>query len=326
MNPEQVDIAIVGAGITGLMAADRLQTAGYSILVLDKGFSAGGRMATKSIGAGRADYGAQFFTVRTAEFGTYVKEWLANGVAFEWTRGWSEDDGYPRYAGVDGLARIPWYLAQKLDVRNRVKVSSATPIKDGWQLSCTDGQVFKSQALLLTSPVPQSLRILDAGHVQLTPKDRSALEEIGYAPCISVIFRVDGPVNLPDPGAVQQLLQPIAWLADNQRKGISPQETAVTVHAGPIFSQAHWGESDEEATAKHRAELGLYLSSKTAILETIVHRWRYSLPINLHPARRLIADNLPALVFAGDAFKEPRVEGAALSGLSAATAMDTLLG
>ena len=60
---------------------------------------------------------------------------------------------------------------------------------------------------------------------------------------------------------------------------------------------------------------------KTEIIEGHLKRWRYATPITSHPARHLLAQDLPPLAFAGDAFGGPRVEGAALSGLSAADAL-----
>ena len=52
-----------------------------------------------------------------------------------------------------------------------------------------------------------------------------------------------------------------------------------------------------------------------------VHRWRYSQPVEIHEESLLVAEGVPNLVFAGDAFAGPKIEGAALSGLSAAQAM-----
>ena len=46
----------------------------------------------------------------------------------------------------------------------------------------------------------------------------------------------------------------------------------------------------------------------------------------IHPDRCLVADRLPPLVFAGDAFGGAKVEGAALSGAAAAAAVASLLG
>ena len=54
-------------------------------------------------------------------------------------------------------------------------------------------------------------------------------------------------------------------------------------------------------------------------LEMQLKRWRYALPTTLYSERCLVATGLLTLVFAGDAFGGPRVEGAALSGLATAT-------
>ena len=57
------------------------------------------------------------------------------------------------------------------------------------------------------------------------------------------------------------------------------------------------------------------------MLEFQVHGWRYSQPVDTYSEACLMVED--SLVFAGDAFAGPRVEGAALSGLAAA---DALLG
>ena len=50
----------------------------------------GGRLATRRIGLGRADHGAQFFTIRTPGFRAWVHGWVADDLVYEWSRGWSD--------------------------------------------------------------------------------------------------------------------------------------------------------------------------------------------------------------------------------------------
>ncbi len=318
------DVLIVGAGIAGLMAAHALQAHGLRAILLDKGRSVGGRLATRRIGQGKADHGAQFFTVRSPDFQQWIDRWLAEELIFQWSNGWSTGsflptpvDGYPRYAVYGGMNALAQHLAAGLDARVNVQVTTVSPEDAGWRVQDEANQVYRCKGLVMTPPVPQTLALLDAGATPLTAEDRQALERIAYAPCLSGLFVVHGPVYLPDPGAIQRPDEPIPWMADNQRKGISPDETVVTVHAGPDYSRQLWDVTDMDALKMLQAGLLPFVRSVADIGEAQLKRWQYALPTEFYPRRTLIAEGLPLLAFAGDAFGEPRVEGASMSGLAA---------
>jgi renalase len=331
-----IDVLIVGAGLAGLMAATRLQAAGHQVLVLDKGRGVGGRLATRRLGPGRADHGAQFFTVREPAFAAFVAEWEAAGLVYVWSEGWSDGaaaaaaDGHPRYAVRGGMTALAKQVARPLNVRTGVQVvavarlpNETTAVSSGWQVSDESGQTYHSQALILTPPVPQSLALLDAGGVQLETADRTALEAITYAPCLCGLFWIDGEVILPHPGAIQHGEDDIvAWLADNRRKGISPQASLLTLHAGLTFSRHHYDDPTALVLPLLQQELAPYLAAGATIREAQLKRWRYARPLSLYSERCLRAAGLPPLLFAGDAFNGPRVEGAALSGLAAAQELE----
>ncbi len=328
MKQQNVDILIIGAGLAGLMAGRRLREHGRTPLILEAAPQVSGRMRTVALGAGRADIGAQFFTARTAVFQKIAAEWLAEGLIFEWSQGWWDGsaegvagDGFPRYAAVQGMTAVMEYLAQPLTVHTGAAALSVTVTGDGWQVAAADGRLYHSRALLLTPPVPQSLALLDAGGVSLTAVDRAALERIQYAPSITGLVWVEGGVNLPEPGALQRPLHPISWIADNQQKGLSPEAAIVTMHVNPLHSQLWQTAPDGEVMGLLREGLRPYLAPSARIRLMKIYRWPYALPITLHPERTLLAAHLPPLVFAGDAFNGPRVEGAVLSGLAAALEM-----
>lgn len=321
----QTDILIIGAGIAGLMAAHKLQQNGRSVLVLDKSRGVGGRMASRRIGPGVADHGAQFFTVRTPSFGQYVQQWQTNGIVREWSRGWTdgsaggpEPDGHPRYVGSTGMTAVPKFLAASLPVQLNEPVTAVMPTAAGWQATTGNGRVFTSSALILTPPVPQSLALLQAGKTPLHPADRAALEAVTYAPTLAGLFWVDGRVVLPPPGALQRPDHDFPFIADNQRKGISPHARIVTIHAHPRLAATLWDAPPEKQLAVLYDGLRPFLGASAVIIEAQVHRWRYAIPTALYPKPTLLAQDLPPLAFAGDAFDGPRVEGAAVSGLAAA--------
>jgi predicted NAD/FAD-dependent oxidoreductase len=334
------DVLILGAGMAGLMAALALPR-GTRAALLEAGHSPGGRLATRRLGAGVADSGAQFFTARVPAFETWVQQWVRSGLAFRWADGWSSGwregsrdaggfvipaGGHPRYAVHGGMVALAQELAaqaqaQGAALRTRTKVVALHAEEQGWRAVADDGRSWRAARAVVTCPAPQALALFDAGDTPLAEADRIALEMIEYAPGLCGLFVVEGEVRLPPPGAAQRLGAPVPWIADNRRKGISPQATVVTVQAGPELSRRDYNRPDASVLATLRAALDPFLSPGARVTEADLERWRYSLPEVGHPARTLRAAGLPPLFFAGDAFGSPRVEGAALSGMEAGRAV-----
>lgn len=325
-----MDVIVIGAGLSGLQAAAGLQSGGARVLVLDKGRGVGGRLATRHTDSGVFDHGAQFFTARDPQFRLRVEAWHSAGIVKEWANGFAladgtfKRDGETRYRGVAGMSSIAKHLAQGLDVRVKAKVAGLRTEGDGWLVTTEGGDCFPGRALLLTPPVPQSLELLATGNFLLPERVRGELQQIEYAPCLAVLAQLYGLSLIPPPGGLWFDGEPVSWMADNQRKGVSAAAgAAVTIHAGPQFSRAHWETPEGEVTAALLAVAAPWLGSVP--VQTQLHRWRYSLPLRVHPERCLVVRESPPLVFAGDAFGGPRVEGAALSGLAAGAALARLV-
>jgi hypothetical protein len=288
-------------------------------------------MATRRIGPGRADHGAQFFTAREPAFQTMVDGWLAEGIVSVWGHGWSSGsqegdaaNGHPRYMAEGGMNALTKRLAAELSgVQVNTRVEAISRVGDGWQVTA-GGDSWRGQGLLLTAPVPQSLALVST--VTLHEGDRAALERISYGPCLCGLFWVEGPLRLPEPGAVQRPDADFSWLADNQAKGISPAAQIVTVHASPAWSAARFDDPNEQAVLDALfAPLEPFSEGPLTVHERQLKKWRYSVPQATHDERVLLAQGLPPLGFAGDAFGGPRVEGAVLSGLAAAEALSAAL-
>ena len=316
------DVLVVGAGISGLVAARALAPT-RSVIVVDKGRGLGGRLATRRIGDAVFDHGAQFFTADGPEFADLVASWISAGVAETWfdrlpDSGAGQLGTHMRYRGVPAMTALAKALADGLDIRTATTVTSITVVDGQWQATFGSGGAVMASAVVLSSPVPQSLALLDAGAVALAAADSSALGRVDYDPCLAVLAPLHGPSGLAAPGAKRFDGPGLAWVADNQLKGISPVP-AVTLHASAEFSRVHWDEPDATIIDALLAEAEL--ASEAVAGETQVMRWRYAKPSVIHDHPCLLAADLPPLVFAGDGFGGPRVEGAALSGWAAATAL-----
>jgi len=339
---EPAEVLIVGAGISGLVAAASLRQH-HAVRLIEKSRGVGGRMATRRIGDATFDHGAQFFTTHTREFAEFVSAWVEADFATPWFNGRLghtgelQNDAHTRYRGTVSMNDVAKNLAAGLQAPGlqeaggqipdvqivcSTRATSLETTDSGWLLRTDTGQSYLADAVFLTSPVPQSLELLDAGGVQLAAADRHALERIRYDPCIAVMATLSGPSGLGAPGAINPASGPIDWIADNAMKGISAA-VGVTIHATAEFSKQNLDAPDSVVIAAliRAAEL-----ASAPIPELCqVQRWRYAKPMVVHPEPYLLLDAHLPLVCVGDCFGGAKVEGAVLSGAAGASAVQQLL-
>ena len=322
---ENVDVIVVGAGMAGLTAAHELEERGIRTVVLDKGRAPGGRMATRRVGEARFDHGAQHFSARSQLFRERTSQWMSAGLAAEWFRSPSRTQpGGPvevRHIGKSGMRTIPGQLAANLRVITATTVAELYQTGSSVEAVADDGTRWRASGLILTPPVPQTLQLLDSSGLQVAAGLTDTLSSIRYDACLVVMAQLDSPAGLPG-GHLAPAAGPIAWMADNQHKGISG-EPAVTVHSTPEFAAANlesppqaWVAELVEAAAAHLAG---------SIVRTTSHRWRYSQPRRTLEIGAMDGRSTVPLVLAGEVFAGARVEGAFLSGVAAATTIENLL-
>jgi len=195
-----------------------------------------------------------------------------------------------------------------------------------WIVKLEPEESIIARSVIITSPVPQTLDLLDKGNSQLTSGIIERLKKIQYESCIAVMAVLDAPSSLEDPGALAIDEGPIAWISDNHKKGASPLP-ALTIHASGEFSQANFNR-DRNEVGKELIELARPLFGSAPVSDFQVHGWLYSKPTTTDDeASFLLSKDLemPPLVLAGDAFAGPRFEGAVLSGWSAAEQIKDVL-
>jgi renalase len=323
-------VVVVGAGLSGLVAARALRDDGHDVVVVDKGRSPGGRLATRRItapdgGVARLDHGAQFFTVRSREMQDLVDDWTSTGLVREWCRGFTRGsldtsvdghDGHPRYVVRSGMTSLAKHLADGLDVRCGVLVSSIAESAAGWRVT-HDGGDLSADAVVVTSPLPQTVALLDG--IELP----DALRHLDYDRAIALLAVLDRPGGVPSPGGVQDAGEVLSWVGDNAAKGVS-DVPALTLHASPAWSETHWDASPDEHEQRLRDAAAPWLGD-AVIVAAEVKRWRYATPRTTwpEPCWATTSADGGVLVLAGDAFAGPRVEGAVLSGAAAAARLAT---
>ncbi|MGB0743866.1 MAG: NAD(P)/FAD-dependent oxidoreductase [Opitutales bacterium] len=322
----ETDALIIGAGISGLLCATELNRAGVSVQLVDKGRGYGGRMATRRMAGGRLDHGAQFFTVRDARLQAYVDEWLDAGIIKEWFRHSTEDtnsEGYPRYCGINGMTDAPKQLAANLNIVRSERITELARNVDLWVATSESGALFTARHLVITAPLPQALALLDTTGLNYAGPDEEALRQVRYAKGLATLAILEGPSGLPESGHVRMFEKPLSWIADNRIKGISPNVSAITIHADSDFAEEHWESPDDLRGPLMIEAAQTWLNSK--VEQYSCHRWGFTTPLN--PWHESYYENAAMkLTLAGDSFGGARVEGAAVSGIEAASAVIQNLG
>ena len=317
-------VIVVGAGIAGLVAARTLSQAGVQALVLEQEAHIGGRCATLRRGPGVFDFGAQYYTIRNEAFRRIADFWRESGAAREWARvfpdtsGVSEREGHPRYCGVEGMGGLARALASGCEVRTGARVRQITEGRACWLVELEDRRILQADLVILTPPVPVSLRLISDEITWRLGALLLPLSGLEYKPFITVTALLDGPSGLPRPGAVRVDDDQVAWIADNQMKGISPDAPGVTIRGAQRFCDA-WKEAPpEEAGALLADKAGAYV--RAGILDYQTHVWTYGAPDRTLMGTHYLVDARAPLYFAGDAFAGGQIEGAALSGMAAGQA------
>lgn len=315
---ESGNVAVIGAGISGLSCARALQDAGASVTVLEKSRGPGGRASTRRNGDLRFDHGAQYFTVKDAEFRAIVDAWLDADAVALWSgriadidRGevCPKSDARRRFVGLPGMSGIGRHLARELEVEYECRVEELERTREGWTLIAENRRMGPFGTLVLSAPAPQTAGLLDPVHPELARRVGSHEMQ----PCWAVMAAFEHAVPLTVDGAFVQT-GPLAWAARNGSKPGRPNVESWLLHATPDWTTEHLETDPADVIASllaaFRDAAGVQLP---ATRHTAAHLWRYARSAQPQQIGCLYEPEARVGV-CGDWLHGDRLEGAFLSG------------
>ena len=304
-------VAIIGAGMAGLSAANRLREAGAECTVFEKSRGLGGRMATRRIDALQFDHGAQYFTARGARFQSRLAQWQDQGVVAEWSPG--------KWVGTPAMTAPARSLAEGLQVIREYPVTGLAGGPGHWRLVSADAPTDEIEresfdAVIMAIPAPQVAPLAASAGIQFVE-----LERVRYAPCLTLMLAFEQATGLRE-SSLSPRDGPIAWIARNHSKpGRASSLETLVVHATPAWSKAHLEDTTESMADALLRGIRPFVGDAEPVFR-LVHRWRYArveqaagLPYLWDPAQQVGA--------CGDWAGGPRVESAFDSGEALATAL-----
>jgi predicted NAD/FAD-dependent oxidoreductase len=321
-------IAIIGAGVSGLCAAQELNKAGYSVTLFEKSRGVGGRLSTRYAGPYEYDHGAQYFTVKDDRFRALVDKAETNGAVSRWegralylkTGLLTSDTGGKRWVGTPRMNSFAKFLADGLNIVTHHRVSSLKRDEDGlWTLGFEESENGTSQdrsgfdSVICTTPPEQALALL--------PNDFEDIESLKTAKmeaCYALMIGLTGPI---DPGweSLRVSDLPVAWLAVNSAKpGRADNMGTIVAHASGEWSNNNIDSNRDEVQATMmEITAALTRLDLTQPEHVSLHRWLYA-SVAKSPEKPFLCDPDKKLFVIGDWCQGGRVEGAALSGFAVA--------
>ena len=329
-------ILIIGAGLSGLAAAQTLHTLGESVVVVEKARGPGGRMSTRREQLGEHtvafDHGAQFLRGHDPGFRQVMDAWERD----RWIAPWrgqfvriegetlAAEEGRLRYTPGPGMNRICQEYADRLKDHLQYQTRITKLREDGGRILAftEDGTpVGAFRAAICTAPGPQTAQLLEG----FRPALASAAASTSYAPCLAAMVAFSERPNV-EWCAASINSGPLGFVAeDNARPGhqqpLGPSRWIL--HASPSWSTEHL-EEDPEVFAPLMLEAFGQLPGVKAIDHPVHlrgHRWRFALVEKTTTAATALIEGTPPVAIAGDWCEGPRIEAAWCSGVRAASAI-----
>ncbi|MEM6449872.1 MAG: NAD(P)-binding protein [Cyanobacteria bacterium P01_D01_bin.105] len=218
------DVAVIGAGLSGITCARKLGSAGYSVCILDKSRGLGGRMATRRVTNThmsnhhiRVDHGLRYWQPKSTGLQALTAELVGAGVLQPWTASEYEIHtrgvltpvapvSAPKYAAKMGMSAVAKYLLQRpgpdgLSVfepaKNLLTSHRAMAIshRDGhWTIRCEMGEVVRAKRCAIAMPAQQAADLLTSCLDTSTDAESLAVDKriaqlkaVSYFPCLTLM-------------------------------------------------------------------------------------------------------------------------------------------
>lgn len=336
-------IGVIGAGISGLVAARKLALAGHDVIVFEKSKGFGGRLATRYSGDDKKikfDHGSPHISGKDPRFLEFIEELDSKGIIKKWCNGfhyWNGEKLYdqhperlktPYYFAPEGMNSIGRYLSRWVDVRLNSRVIGMTYLgdkkgkKSPWMLNFESSDTFEVDAIILATPAVQTYGLIENSQDEIIFKRIiKEIDEIAYNPKYSLMLTYNQQ-DIPEWKGISCNDDTIHWIANESSKRDNDGKLTLICHSKGPFTQNHLFKGSPEETV--RSEMVLALRKIIGdwagnFDDSDMRLWRYSQPRTFLNQDYVDTGNPNAPVaIVGDYLKGSTTEQAYISGLELA--------
>lgn len=314
-------VAIVGAGIAGLAAAQRLKESGIEAYIFDNGKFPGGRLSTRQQHGRQFDHGAQYLRPHSSRAAVLFSKWRKQGLITPWHAQALElpqrkkVDTTSWHVGIPSQNALARHLAKNLQVQCKFQALDISGEKGNWSII---GHKHQSagpfETVFVTCPAEQTAQLLGSYESFST-----AAQKIESSPCLATMVEFEEEVIVDFDAAFVEG-SPLAWICCDSAKPGRPDRECWVLHATEEWSRTHLEKSPEQiASLMLSAFAPLSYAELPPVSFCRSHRWRYAVPMSSPQLTHIFNSDL-SLGTAGDWCNTPNVDGAYFSGIDLAEA------
>ncbi|XP_069824842.1 renalase-like [Dendropsophus ebraccatus] len=354
MSGKKTSVAIIGGGISGLVCAARLSQLGITdSIVFDTGKHApGGRCSSRFINIeGKLhifDHAVQFFTVSDPRFAKIVsflhskgavKVWPGKIVRLKLGEKPTEVQNVQAFIGTRGMQSVPECLSTLVNVEGNKWVSSVhwDPSMKKWRV---DDHGWFDYLIVAHNGKCAARLMADAGAPQI-----HNLLKVKFGPVLSpqtsvmqlcslwvLLFALPQKIEVDFDGAFVEHSD-ISWIGNNTSKySAENQMPCWTIISSKTFGANHKVPQEFIPPSKEKEVINLLLNGFAEITGinrqrlvpcfTKVQLWGAANPLNVLQDEECVFQSSHNVGICGDWLVSPSVEGAAISGLALAEAIN----
>jgi len=303
------NIAIIGAGIAGLTAANEFTKAGHKVTIYEKSRGPGGRTSTRRNGEERFDHGCPFFTASYPQFIAAVKQWIQADACAVWQGEFINDKqpGTIKYVGTPAMNSICKYLAKNQQVHTAKQVQPIKVDNDKYILLDQDNNILGKYDMVISTAPPEQTKALFA---DIEPEIKNICKP-QMLPMFSVMLQL-GSFTPPYAAKFYQhnILGQVIF---NNTKPNRGGANNVVIHCAQKYAIDN---VDKDKDTLKQAITDAFINDLGSALKikfSTIHRWLYAKPASTNN-QQFYYNPKTRLAIAGDWLYNGDVQSAWLSG------------
>jgi renalase len=281
-----LDFAVIGAGISGLTAANKVSVEGHSVAVFEKARGTGGRLSSKRVAGNNGEFmafdlGCVSITGASQAFSDQLEDWHSKGVIEPWCLDYQNLNHYVAVPRNSALTR---YLSKNLDCYFSTRVSSIRRINGVWHLFTIENEGEKLLAtaknVIIAAPPAQAFDLLPSDS---RLKDELEKVKMGaqWVMGLEINNALSGlnPIQYPQSDIIYSISQESR--KPGRRDSLSHNEDdlgpiVLQVQAHSDWTSRHLDSTNEQVIAALSAEVEHCIQQPLEVINAYVHRWLYS--------------------------------------------------